>query len=75
MIDLDQDPFLIEDWEQYAKDCINRGETWRFRKALSDYIFYLNRPLKAELDAYINKRRGEIDRQELEEVIKRKKSR
>ncbi len=71
---LDQDPFLINDWEQYAKDCLAASELWRFRKGLSDYIFYLNRPLRAELTAYINKRRGEIDRQELEEVIKRKKA-
>jgi hypothetical protein len=74
MTDLDIDPFLVEDWHQYAKDCLAAGELWRFRKGLSDYIYYLNRPLEAELRAYINRRRGDFAKQDIDDDIKKSKS-
>lgn len=69
-MDLEQDPFLIESWEQYAKDCIAANSTWRFRKTLCDYIWWTNRPLKAELKAYTDKRLGEWAKEDLIESNK-----
>lgn len=74
-MDLDQDPHTIVNWEEYAQGCINSGEMWRFRKALSDYIFWVTRPLKAELNEYIRRRQGEWMMQDLDDQVKRKKPR
>ncbi len=66
-MNLDIDPFEIQNWEEYAKSCGASGEIWRFRKALSDYIYITNRPCYDEIKAYVNMRRGEWARDDLRE--------
>jgi len=74
-MELEQDPFLIENWQQYAKDCLEQGKLWLFRKTLCDYIWLTNRPVKQELEALARQRQGEMMREQLDEQIKRRKTR
>lgn len=57
---LDLDPFEVENWEQYARACKDAGEIWRFRKALSDFIYFTNAPCYKEIKEYANRRAGEF---------------
>lgn len=73
MIDLDTDSYLVDDWEELAKHAASLGQTKKFAKKLADYIYFLTLPIKRELKEYGMKRKGEIDRDNLEETVKRAK--
>lgn len=66
---LDIDPFEITSWESYAKDCLAAGELWRFRKALSEYIYITNKPCVEEIKAYANRRHGEFMQEDLRKKL------
>lgn len=73
-MNLETDPFEIESWEDYAKLCRDAGELWRFKKALSEYIWITNRPCEKEIREYCNRRRGEWFREEIERKKKLSKA-
>lgn len=68
---LDIDPFEIESWEDYAKACRDAGEFWRFKKSLSDYIYFTNRPCYQEIREYVNRRMGEWAHDEIMDKLRR----
>ena len=70
-MELDIDPFEIPSWNQYAIDCAAANETWRFRKALSDYIYITNQPCYKEIREYVNRRRGEWASDEIVQKLRR----
>ena len=74
-MNLDIDPHLIESWEDYAKACILEGQSWKLRKVLADFIWFEIQPFKREINAYVRRRQGDWMREDLDEVIKRKKPR
>lgn len=57
---LDIDPFEITNWTEYAIACKDAGEIWRFRKAMSDFIYFTNAPCYKEIKEYANRRAGEF---------------
>lgn len=65
--DLDEDPFLIDSWEEYCRTCLKASRIDLFKKKLSEYVYMTNRPLQAELEAYIEFRSAEIRLQEASE--------
>lgn len=73
MKDLDPDALTITSWVQYAQDCSEAGQTWRFQKKLADHIYFTNKRCQEEIKAYCVGRMGDWARQELDEVIWRKK--
>ena len=73
MPDLDPDALTITSWEEYSRACLKAGETWRFRKKLSDHIWFTNKVVEADLKAYAVGRMGEWAREDLADVIRRKK--
>lgn len=66
---LDIDPFEITSWESYAKDCLAAGELWRFKRALSEYIYITNRPCFDEITVYANRRHGEFMEEDLRKKV------
>lgn len=73
MIDLDPDPSTIESWHDYATACFKAGETWRFRKKLSEYIWWSNKAVEGQIREYCIRRQGEWAREDLDRVIRDKK--
>lgn len=72
-MDLDTDSYLVEDWEELAKHAASLGQTPKFARKLADHIFFLTLPIKKELKEYGMRRKGEIDRDNLEDIVKRAK--
>lgn len=73
-MDLDIDPFEITSWKEYAKACLAAGELWRFRKALSDYIYFTNLPCQKEIKEYANRRFGEFLEEDIRKDVSRRRA-
>lgn len=58
--EIDEDPYLIESWEEYCKLCIRSGNLKLFKSKLGSYICHLNKPIQADLEAFCVKIQGEI---------------
>lgn len=63
-MNIDDDLYEIESWEEYCKFCIKQGKIDVFKKKLSLHIQELNRPILEGLNAFAVKIRGEIFEQE-----------
>lgn len=65
-MDLDEDPFYIASWAEYAQFCKEQGKLSLFVGKLCQYIAITNKPVRDDIKAYCNRRLGEWARDELE---------
>lgn len=66
-MNIEEDPYFIDDWEAYAALCIKLSHLDLFKKKLSDYIYFLNEPYQKEIKSYCDRRMGDFAKQELME--------
>lgn len=56
----DEEPFWIESWERFCRDCIKEGKLKYFSKTLGDFIEVTNAPIKKGIQAHVDSIYGEM---------------
>lgn len=71
-----EDPFFIEDWEDFCKYCIENGKMEFFKSTLRDYIHEIQKPMRESVVSHVNMLYGEtviIARINEEKMVKARK--